>query len=133
VDLIQHENRIVDASAPNRLDHPSRHGADISPAMAAQFSLIVHAAEAKAFELTAESPGDRLAQRSFPDAGRTDETKNRRLGGRIQLQDSQVFENSFFDFTEIIVVLIQYLSGASDIEDILSRRFPRQLEQKVQI
>src|SRR4030095_6282695 len=99
VDLVQHEHRIVDAGAANRLDHPSRHGSDISPAMAAQFSLVMHAAEAKAFEFAADSASDRLAQRSFPHAGGTDETKNRRLGARIQLQDAEVFENSFLDFT----------------------------------
>ena len=91
--------------------------------MAAQLRFIVQATEAQALEFTAESPGDRLAERCFPHPGWTDEAENRRLGRRIQLQNAEVFENAFLDFAQIIMVLVQYLPGAGRYPEHLRSRF----------
>ena len=96
--------------------------------MAAQFGFVVHAAQAQPFELAAEGASNRLAERGFADAGGSDETKNRRLGGRIEFQDAQVLEYALLHFAQIIVVFVQNLPGARDIQYIFRRHLPRQLE-----
>ncbi len=93
----------------------------------------MHAAEAKALELTAQRPGDGLSERSFSDPRRPDETENRRLGRRIEFHDAEVFENAFFDVLQIVVVLVEDLPGAADVEDVLRLRRPRQLEDEFEI
>ena len=78
VDLVEHQDRIVDAGATDRLDDPARHGADIGATMAAQLGLVVQAAQAGALELAADRAGNRLAQRGLADSRRPDQTQDRR-------------------------------------------------------
>ena len=89
VDLVEHQYRVVRLGAPHRLNQAARHGADVRPAMAAQFGFVVHTAQAHALELASQRPSDRLAQRRFADARRADEAKDRRLGVRVQLQHAR--------------------------------------------
>ena len=84
--------------------------------MAAQFGLIVQAAQAHALELAIQRARDGLAQRSLADAGSADEAQDRRLGVRIQLQHAQLFEDALLDILQTEVILIQHLPSPRDIE-----------------
>ena len=80
VDFVEHEDRILGAGLLHHLDDLAGQGADVSAAMAANLSLIAHATERHANELAAGRLGDRHAERSFADAGRSDEAEDRALG-----------------------------------------------------
>src|SRR5262249_10733815 len=58
VDFVEHQKRIVDAGATNRLDDAPPHRADVSAAMATQFGLVMQAAETQALELAAQGTSD---------------------------------------------------------------------------
>ena len=51
--FVKQQHRIQSACPPHRLQKPARHRADIGPPMAPQLSLIVHSAQAEAFEFAA--------------------------------------------------------------------------------
>ena len=101
--------------------------------MAAQLGLIVHAAEAHALELTAQRPGDRLAERRLADARRADEAQDRRLRLRVHLQDAEVFEDPLLDFLQTEVVLVQNLARVGDLEVVFGELVPRQFEHQLEI
>ena len=46
VDLVEHQNRVLRAGPPDRLNQSARHSADIRPPMSAQFRLVMHTAQA---------------------------------------------------------------------------------------
>src|SRR5205085_4195180 len=83
VDLIEHENRITRSSAAQFLNDPARHRTDVSAPMSANFRFIAHAAETDPGKLAAERVGNRLAETGFADTGRSQETQNRSVAGRI--------------------------------------------------
>ena len=101
--------------------------------MAAQLGLIVQPAEAGTLEFTVHGAGDRLAQRRLADARRPDEAQDRGFGLRVQFQHRQVFEDAFFDFAKIEVILVQHRAGAIEVDDIDRGLLPRQLEDQLQV
>ena len=77
VDFVEHEHRIARANPPELLDEAARHGTDVSPAMAADFSFIAKPAQADARELATKRLGDRLTQAGLAHARRPKETEDR--------------------------------------------------------
>src|SRR6185437_5281112 len=77
VNLIQDKDRVIGASAADRLDNTTRHRADIRPAMPANLGLIPHAAERHSGELPSERMGDRLRQARLADSWRANEAEDR--------------------------------------------------------
>src|SRR4051812_8010559 len=77
VDLVQHENRIHRFRLFQRLDDAAGNRSDVGAAMPADFCLVAYAAEREADEFAIHRPRDRLAERSLPDARRSDETQDR--------------------------------------------------------
>ena len=80
--------------------------------MAADFGLISDAAQADTDKLTPQCAGDRFPQRGFPDSRWADEAENRALHFLFELSDGQVFQDSFLDLLEVVVVVIQYFGGS---------------------
>ena len=79
VDFVEHEDRIVGFGAANALNDLSRQRADVSAPVTANLGFVVHAAQRDADELASQRARDRLAQRSFAHARRSDEAKDRPL------------------------------------------------------
>ena len=91
VDFVQHENRILRAGLLHTLKNLAGKGADVSPAMAADFGFIAYAAERKANKFTASGLGDRHAERRLPHAGRSDEAEYGSLGVFHQAANREEF------------------------------------------
>ena len=79
VDLVEHDHRVVGFSAANALDDLARQSADISPAMAANLRLVVHAAQRDTLELAAQGARNGAAQAGLAHSRRSDEAEDRPL------------------------------------------------------
>ena len=107
IDLVQHDDRVVRATSPERLDDPARQSADVGAAVAANLGLVAHAAERQANELAPERPGDALAKRGLADTRWTGEAEDRAAAVVLQAAHGQVVENAVLDLLEVVVVLVQ--------------------------
>src|SRR5690606_3626132 len=90
VHLVEHHHGIARSGLADTLDDRARHGPDIRPPVTANLGLVVHAAEARAYELQAYRACDALAERRLADAGRTDEAEDRAAALRIELAHGEV-------------------------------------------
>lgn len=77
--------------------------------------------------------GDRLADTSFSNTGRTDETNNLSLHGAAQLSDSKEFEDPRFNIGETIVISIEDTLRMRKGEVLWSVRAPRNLGRDISI
>ena len=124
---------IVGAGLLHALNDAARKRADIGPAMAADFGLVPHAAQADADELAAQRAGDGFAQRGFPDARGADEAEDRALHFLFQFAHGEIFEDPFLHLFQVVVVLVQDLRGSLEVEIILRFLVPRQFHHPFQI
>ena len=65
--------------------------------MSTNFGFIAHATQAHAHKLAAGSTRNRLAERGFADARRSDKAKNRRFEPVDALLHGQIFDDPFLD------------------------------------
>jgi len=133
VDLVQQEHRIGRSRRLHTLDDASRHGADISSAVAADFRLVPHAAQRDADELAAQRPGDGPRDRRLADARRPDKAQDRPLQAVDQLLHGEVFKHALLRLLEAVMVLVQHRFGAGDVQVVLGALPPRQREQPVDV
>ena len=101
--------------------------------MAADLGLVVDAAEAHPHELAAHRPGDALAQARLAHAGWADEGEDRAADLVGEGTHSEVFEDSFLDLVEAVVVLVEDPGGFLDIELIVCGRVPRQADEPIHV
>ena len=133
VDFVQHEDRIARPGLLHHLDDLAGQRADVSPAMAADFGFIAHAAERHADELAAGGLRDRHAKRSLADARRSDEQQNRTLRILHHAAHGEEFENALFDFFEPVVIGFEHFLGELQLADFLRLLLPRHREQPVEV
>ena len=101
--------------------------------MAADLRLIVHAAEAHAPELKSERPGDALAERGLAHARRSDEAQDRAAALRVELAHREKLEDAALDLLEPVVILVEYLTGALDVDVLGVGLGPGHGDQPVEI
>ena len=87
--------------------------------MTANLGFVAHAAQRDAGKLPTQGIGHAFAQRSFADAGRTHETKNRTFQFVLQLDDSQEFQQSVLHFGQAIMLLVQNARRRGQIDLVL--------------
>ncbi len=101
--------------------------------MAADFRLVVRAAEGDAHELSVHGARDRLAERRLADAGRSDEAEDRRLALRGELAHGEILDDTPFDLVEVVMVLVEDAPRLLDVDRLLLGQRPRQFDQPVEI
>ena len=99
--------------------------------MAADLRFVAHAAQAHADELAARRLGDRLAERGLADAGRPDETEDRRLQPVDALLHREVLDDAFLDLLEAVMVGVEDLHRGGEVLADLALLAPRQCQQRV--
>src|SRR3974390_349924 len=82
VDLVEHHYAIARTRLAYALDDVARQSANIGAPVAANFRLVMHAAERHAHELAVHRARDRLAERGLTHARRPDEAADRRPARR---------------------------------------------------
>ena len=133
VDLVEHHHAIARAGLADRLDDVAGQRADIGAAVAADFRLVVHAAERHAHEFAVHGARDRLAERGLADAGRADEAQDRRLALRRELAHGEIFDDAPLDLVEVVMVLVEDAPRLGDVDRLLLGQRPRQFDQPVEI
>ena len=76
VDLIQQNQRVLAARAPEGFRNSPRHRTDIGSAVAAKFGFVLNAAEADAHITPSECARDALGNRRFARSGRPHEAEH---------------------------------------------------------
>src|SRR6266446_74727 len=101
--------------------------------MAANFSLIAHAAERDADELASGGVADGHGQRDFADARRSDEAKDGAFGIFYELAYGKEFEDALFDFIEAVMLVVENFFGGFDVTDFFGTLLPGYGEQPIEI
>ena len=101
--------------------------------MSADFCLVPHASERNANEIAPHRISDRSPKRGLSHARRPDEAEDGRFTLGPQFKNSQVFEDAFFDFIEVIVIAVENFSRFDDIDLFCCENIPGQCYKPVQI
>jgi len=133
VHLVEHEDGIARATAPEALDDAAWECADVGPAVPSNLRLVADAPERDSQELPPHGAGNRATQRRLPHPGRPDETQDRPLGVALEFANRQVLEDSLLDLRQVVVVLVEDASSPVDVEVVLRRHAPGQLDEPVEI
>ncbi len=133
VDLVEHHHAVARAGLADRLDDVAGQRADIGAPVAADFRLVVDAAERHAHELPVHGARDRLAERGLADAGRTDEAQDRRLALRGKLAHGEIFDDAPLDLVEVVVILVEDAPRLLDVDRLFLGQLPWQLDQPIEI
>src|SRR5262249_62310569 len=125
--------RVARLGVADRADDRARHRADVGAAVAADLGLVAYAPDGDAHELPLERPRDRLAQRGLADAGRADEAQDLPRGVLAELRHGQVLDDPLLHLFEVVVVLVEDLARALQVEVVLRRLVPRQGRDPVEV
>ena len=131
--LIQNHDRIGNSAPFHPLHNSSGHGADIGSAVTADFRLVPDAAQTDADVLSAESPGNALADTGFSGPGRAHEEQDRTVLFLVQSHNGKLLNDPLLDFFQAVVVFVQNLFGPGKINGFKFRSFPGQAGYKVRI
>ena len=101
--------------------------------MAADLGLVVDAADRQPRELAAQRAGDRLAERGLADAGRADEAEDLAGGILLELRDGEMLDDPLLHLVEVVVVLVEDLARAVEIEVVGRGDAPRQRREPVEV
>ena len=135
VDLVEHEDRIAAAGFLQTLDDPPRQGPDIGPPVAADFRLVMDAAQRNPHEIAVHRPCDRLTERGLSHPRRSHQTKNRRLAviTGFELKHRKKLQNPLLHIPQPVVVGFQDPFRLGAVESVLGELEPRHIQQPVQI
>src|SRR5215471_9360086 len=95
--------------------------------MTANLSFITHSAETDPHKFAAQGIGDRLTQTGFAYAGRPEKTEDRAVPLWIEFSYRKIFDESFLNFFQIVVIAIKDLLCLFEIEVVLAQLIPRQV------
>ncbi|KFB71547.1 MAG: hypothetical protein AW09_003314 [Candidatus Accumulibacter phosphatis] len=101
--------------------------------MAADFGLIVDAAERCAHELSSQRSGDRLAKRGLANSGRADKAQNGSVPARVELAHREKLDDTLLDLVEAEMIGVEDLTGFGNLDPIRLGCPPWQLDQPVEI
>ncbi len=133
VDLVDHHHRILGAGVTQRANDRPRHRADIGAPVPADFGFVAHPSDREAHEFAAHRACDRLPERRFPDARRSDETEDRTGHLLFEFSDREIFDDAILDFVEIVVVGVENLARLHNLDRVARRVLPRQLHEPIEV
>ena len=133
VDLVDQEHRVHRLGVAQRADDRAGHRTDVRAAVAADLGLVADAADREPRELPPERARDRLAERGLADAGRPDEAEDLAGGILLQLRDGEMLDDPLLHLLEVVVVLVEDLARAVEIEIVGRRHAPGQRREPVEV
>src|SRR5262245_35356728 len=93
----------------------------------------MHTAKAEALEGPPQGARNGLPEGRFPHTGWTDKTQDRRIRRGVELEHTEVLEDTLLDLLEIEVILIEYLASPRQIQLVDGALAPGQFENQVEI
>ena len=133
VDLVEQDKRIDGLGLFHALDDLAGHRTDVGSPVPADFRLVTHAAKADANELAAGCLRHRLSERGLSDARWSDETEDRPLQLLGPLLDGEVFDDSFLDLFQSVVIAVENLLRSAQILFDPGLHAPRNRKHPVQV
>eukprot|EP01132_Coremiostelium_polycephalum_P014500 gene14501-biopygen6823 len=101
--------------------------------MTTDFRFITNTAQGHAHEFAVGGVGNRLRQRGFTHTRRTDQAQHRTTNLLHALLHGEVFEDALLDFFEAVVIGIENIFGAGQVQAHLGLGLPRHLHQPVDV
>ncbi len=126
VHLVEHEHGVARTGAADFLNEAAGHRSDVSAALAANFGLVMDAAQAQAGELPSGRVGDGLAEAGLAHAGRAEEAEDRPVALGVELAQRQILDEAAFDLLEIEMVAVE-------VEGVLGELAPGQFGQGLDV
>ena len=133
VDLVDQQHGVHRLGVAQRADDRAGHRADVGAAVAADLRLVADAADREPRELPPERAGDRLAERGLADARRPDEAEDLAGGILLELRDGEVLDDPLLHLVEVVVVLVEDLARAVEVEVVGRRHAPWQRREPVEV
>ena len=124
VHFIQHHDRIGRTAPLHGFHDPSRHGADVSPAVSADLRLVPDAAQADAGVFAPQRPCNALTDAGLAGAGGAYEEQDGTVLLPVQRHDSQLLDDALFYFLQPVMIFIQDLLGPFQIDGGVGGRLP---------
>ena len=101
--------------------------------MAANLSLVAHAAQRHTHEVAVRRLGDRLAERCLTDARRSDQAQNRSFYFADTLLHGEILEDAFLHLLEAEVIGLENLFGVTNVVLGLGALLPRNRQHPVEV
>ena len=133
VDFIEQEQRVAHANLGHLLNQSSRHRTDVGPPVPTNFRFVTHTTQGHAHELAVGGIGDRFRQGGLADPGRAHQAQYRAANLLHALLHGEVFEDPFLDLFQAVVVGIEDVLGARQVQAYLALGLPRHLHQPVDV
>src|SRR5256886_4191173 len=147
VDLVEQEHRVLGAGLLHPLDDATGHGAHVGTPVAANVGLVARPAQGDAHVRTAHGPRDRFRDRRLSHTRRPDEQQDGPLGFLVlagalprllrralaQLAHGQELEHLVLHVREPVVVLLEDLRGAFQVERFFRPLVPGQLGHGLEV
>ena len=133
VDLVQQHQGVGGLGGDHGADDLAGHSTYVGTAVAANLGFVPHAAQTDAHIFAAKAFGDGARNTGLANARRAYQTDDLCLHVRCQLAHGQHFQNAVLDLFQAVVVPIQNLLGAVDIQIIHGHGVPRQIQTGIQI
>ncbi len=134
VDLVQDDDRVARLGVAQGADDAAGDGPDVGAAVAANFGLVAHAAQADAHHLAPHGPRHRGGDRRLADAGRPVEVDDGALHVLAgQLAHGHVLDNALLHVFQTIMIFVEHLTDVGDVKVVLSLVVPGQLGQPLQV
>ena len=131
--FVEQEQRVFHAGFDDALNDFAGHRADVGAAVAADFALVVHAAQGHTHVFAAGGFGDGLAERGFAHARGADKAEDGAFEFFAAFLHRQIFQDALFDFFQTVVVGVEHQIGFGDVFDDARFFLPRQFEQRIYI
>ena len=119
VNLIQQNQRVLAARAPESLRNPPRHRTDIGSAVAAEFGFVLNAAETDAHITPSECARDALGNRCFARSGRPHEAEYILRSRRVQFPHGEAVQYLLFDILKTVMIPFEHTLCRGEIRRIL--------------
>ncbi len=133
VDLIEQEQWVFNPHFGHFLDQFTRHRANVSPAMTADFRFITHAAQRHTDVFTPCCFSDGLAQRGFTYPRRPHQTQDRPLDFIYTALNREILKDAVFHALQTIMVSIEDFLRLTQVFFDLATRIPRHLHHPVDV
>ena len=133
VDLVQQDQGVLAFGGDHGADDLAGHGADVGAAVAADLGLVPHAAQAEPDVLAVEAFGDGAGDAGLAHARGAHQADDLGLDVGGQLADGQHLQDAVLDLFQAVVVVVQDLLGLADVQVILGKGVPGQVQAGVQI
>ena len=133
VNLIQQNNGVRRLGGIDCADDASRHGADVSTAVAADLGLVMYTAQTHAGKLAAHALRHRAGDGGFAHTRRTNQADDLPFDIGVQLAHGKNFEDSLLDLLKAVMIAVQHPAGVGLIQVILSDGVPGQCQNGIQI